>query len=76
MYVLSMLSDLVLLLPLRQSTARMVRVNKMIFLICHVSGSLLQCVQKMCNVLIAHVHIAMTMKIRFIVQPYKVQSAI
>ena len=49
MYVLSMLSRFVLPLPVPRSTARMVRVNIMIFLIHHVSGSLLRCVHRACS---------------------------
>ena len=49
MYVLSMLSRFVLPLPVPQSTARMMRVNQMIFLIHRISGSLLQCVYSTCS---------------------------
>ena len=48
MYVLSMLSRFVLPLPVLQSTACMVCVNEMIFLIHHISGSLLRCVYLTC----------------------------
>ena len=49
MYVLSMLSRFVLPLTVLQSTARMVRVNKMIFRTHCISGSLLRCVYSTCS---------------------------